>query len=236
MLFSRKNPPTGFYVYLYLREDGTPYYVGKGKNLRAWAKHNVNLPKDEQRIQFVATKLLEHEAFVLEIRLIQTYGRKNNNTGILRNMTDGGEGISGFTHSEESKEKNRISNSGSNHPHYGIRGENHFNHGRKNPEHSERMKGSGNSIHKPGAKENQKKNTPRGDRHYTKTDEGRKMVSGENNPRYDSSIFNFTHSSGINEICTKYHLRQKYNLPSTGKVAAITNGKCKSYYGWMLVQ
>jgi hypothetical protein len=236
MLFSRKNPPTGFYVYLYLREDGTPYYVGKGKNLRAWAKHNVNLPKDEQRIQFVATKLLEHEACVLEIRLIQTYGRKNNNTGILRNMTDGGEGISGFTHSEESKEKNRISNSGSNHPHYGIRGENHFNHGRKNPEHSERMKGSGNSIHKPGAKENQKKNTPRGDRHYTKTDEGRKKVSGENNPRYDSTIHTFKHSDGTVEVCSRYQLNLKYPHLHRGGIRMIVSGERKTHQGWMLVK
>ncbi len=131
MVFSRNNPPTGFYVYLYLREDGTPYYVGKGKEQRAWAKHNVNPPLDESRIVFVAWDLLELWAFGLERRFIRWYGRKNNNTGILRNMTDGGEGISGFTHSDESKQKNRESNSGSNHWSYGIRGEEHHNYGKK---------------------------------------------------------------------------------------------------------
>lgn len=92
-----------YYVYSYLRTDGTPYYIGKGVGRRTSAKHNVSIPKDKSRIQIIAHKLSESEAFLLEKKLISIYGRKDNNTGILRNLTDGGEGASGATRSEEHK-------------------------------------------------------------------------------------------------------------------------------------
>ena len=96
-----------YYVYQYLREDMTPYYVGKGCKNRAYSKaHNVNLPPKD-RIKFVKKNLTEQEAFDLETELIAKYGRKNNGTGILRNLTDGGEGRSGFAHYESTKQKIR---------------------------------------------------------------------------------------------------------------------------------
>jgi len=80
-----------YYVYQYLREDSTPYYIGKGKNRRAWSKqHSVGVP-DSSRIQIIKNELKEDEAFQLEIDLIAHYGRIDLGTGILRNTTDGGD-------------------------------------------------------------------------------------------------------------------------------------------------
>lgn len=96
-----------FYVYLYLREDATPYYVGKGRNNRAFSKtgRSIHIPSDKSRIVFYAENLTEDEAFALEKELIAKYGRKDNGTGILRNLTDGGDGVSGWIVKDEIKIK-----------------------------------------------------------------------------------------------------------------------------------
>lgn len=102
-----------FYVYAYLREDGTPYYIGKGRDYRAWSKrHRINLPVDEKRIVLLETNLTEVGALALERFYIRWHGRKDCNTGILHNRTDGGEGFSGMIISEETKKKMSNSQTG----------------------------------------------------------------------------------------------------------------------------
>ena len=100
-----------YYTYAYLREDKTPYYIGKGKGDRAYkkSKNDIKPPKDKSRVILLKQNLSENEAFRHEIYMIDVFGRKDLGTGILHNRTDGGEGASGCIPSEETKRK--ISNS-----------------------------------------------------------------------------------------------------------------------------
>lgn len=81
-----------YYVYAYLREDGTPYYIGKGCANRIDSKYHpgISLPKPERRTK-LHTNLTNEEACDKEKELIAHYGRKDLGTGILYNRTDGGD-------------------------------------------------------------------------------------------------------------------------------------------------
>jgi hypothetical protein len=99
--------PNRFYTYAYLREDRTPYYIGKGWGNRAYkkSKNEIKLPKDRSRIILLKQNLSEEEAFKHEIYMIAVFGRKDLGTGILRNKTNGGEGSIGLRMGDEAKQK-----------------------------------------------------------------------------------------------------------------------------------
>lgn len=97
-----------FYVYAYLRHDETPYYIGKGKNTRAFdTDHCIYVPKSD-KIKFIYSNLTENTAFALEIFWIKVFGRKDLGTGILRNQTDGGDGASNPSLSTREKLSNAL--------------------------------------------------------------------------------------------------------------------------------
>ena len=102
-----KTRMNNYYTYAYLREDRTPYYIGKGsrKRYQYRSKKDIQPPKDKSKIIFLKQNLTEEEAFKHEIYMIFVFGRKDLGTGILRNLTFGGDGISGYVHSEETRKK-----------------------------------------------------------------------------------------------------------------------------------
>lgn len=122
-----------YYTYAYLREDGTPYYIGKGKNNRVYVKIGkpCAIPKNKSRIIFLKQNLMEEEAFKHEKYMIAVFGRKDLGTGILLNKSDGGEGASGCIQSEETRKKKSEKMKGENNPLYGKRGKDSPLYGKK---------------------------------------------------------------------------------------------------------
>lgn len=102
-----------YYVYAHHLPDGTIFYIGKGKNKRIFSKSGRSewwhrITKKYYGKGFpVYSKLIENvsenEAFSKEKELIQLYGRKDVNGGMLINMTDGGDGPSGHKHTIKSR-------------------------------------------------------------------------------------------------------------------------------------
>ena len=110
-----------YYTYAYLREDKTPYYIGKGKGNRLYKRGSRVFapPKDKSKIIYLKKNLTEEEAFKHEIYMIDVFGRIDLGTGILHNRTDGGDGVSGYIPSEETRKKISVATKGKNHPMYG---------------------------------------------------------------------------------------------------------------------
>jgi hypothetical protein len=110
-----------FYTYMWLREDGTPYYIGKGTGRRAYRKGS---PPTERII--LQEWSCEEEALEVEKFLIAFYGRRDLGTGCLYNGNDGGFGGAltgdalrrmgehqlGRKHSEETRRKMRLARAG----------------------------------------------------------------------------------------------------------------------------
>lgn len=102
-----------FYTYIFATPKGVPFYVGKGKGPRwtfggnQWARRKARkISSEGGRVRvliFMASS--EQAAFQREVQLIAAYGRRNNGTGVLCNLTDGGEGSAGMKHAEESRLK-----------------------------------------------------------------------------------------------------------------------------------
>jgi hypothetical protein len=100
-------------LYRHIRLDkNQPFYIGIGKTeKRAYEKIKRNqfwyniVAKTEYEIEILFDNLTWDEAGEKEKEFIKLYGKRDDNTGTLVNITDGGGGILGVRHNEESKRK-----------------------------------------------------------------------------------------------------------------------------------
>jgi len=93
-----------FYTYAYMGDDGIPYYIGKGKNDRAYQDHGLVPVPPPDRILILKRNLEEEDAFRHEIYMIDVFGRLDLGTGSLMNRTFGGEGGSGAIRTPDQRE------------------------------------------------------------------------------------------------------------------------------------
>jgi hypothetical protein len=136
-----------YHVYAYLREDGSPYYIGKGKDRWRWTQNHVAKIPPKERLRIVADYLTNEEACAKEIALIKLLGRKDLGTGILRNLTDGGEGAPGRIYTEEMRIKQRSKMKGRSGPPMSEEGKKRL---------SKSMKGNTRTLGKSWKKQNYK--------------------------------------------------------------------------------
>ena len=127
-------------VYRHIRKDkNEPFYIGISLDkYRPYRKHGRNkiwkdiVSKTPYEVEILFDDISREYACEKEIEFISLYGRINNGTGILSNLTDGGDGtlgyqiteeqrqkmilthkgMSGLKHTEKTKEKIRTSNTG----------------------------------------------------------------------------------------------------------------------------
>lgn len=113
-----------FYTYLLIDPDTLqPFYCGKGVGRRMYEHYRVRsrltnqllknkickLARQGKKIIYekVLVNVSEDLAFAKEIELIKQYGRKVDKTGILCNLTEGGEGNSAYWTTERKEKKSK---------------------------------------------------------------------------------------------------------------------------------
>lgn len=123
-----------FYIYKHTRPDtGTIFYIGKGNTSKNSHEERYKTKAGRNKLwraivaknngifipEIICYCETESEVNERECYYISMYGRIDNKTGILSNLTNGGDGSVGVKVSEETRKKLSIAFSGKKHPNYG---------------------------------------------------------------------------------------------------------------------
>ena len=196
-----------YYVYVHRKDSGEVFYVGKGCKDRAWSRRHRSalwtriVKKHGLRVEIIADKLTEAEALRLEIEAIASFGRRN-----LCNFTDGGDGVSGYRHTDETRKRMADLR----------RGKQHSEETRKKI--SEAHAGRPSQWLGKSLSEDHKKAVGR-------------SIMGKVNGRYNHVRHRFYHpQAGVVEM-TQNELVSAYGLHH-GAVSYLVKGKVRSVKGW----
>ena len=105
-----------FYVYGHFKPDGNIFYIGKGHGRRAWRRsgrsnfwHRTVQKHGGYQVVLLHEHLSEDEAFLTEKEEIEFWGRRSDG-GFLINLTDGGDGTSGYVYTAEQLANSKAAN------------------------------------------------------------------------------------------------------------------------------
>lgn len=249
------NKENIFYVYLHRRAtDNKVFYVGKGKNKRAYDKTNRSsywksvVNKHDYSIEIVFDKLTEDEALQCEIDTIlemKYFGYP------LVNHTNGGEGTSGMKQSAETIAKRVEKNTGKKRTDESKKRISDSLLGRKlSQEHCESIrkcqtgkKKSPEDVAKR-AKSNTGKTRTANQKKYmsdvakitARNHDLSSKMAGSNNPQADHTLHTFVHiESGEKFTGTRIDLCNKFNLNPSSLRNLFCN-KRKIALGWALLK
>lgn len=130
-----------WYVYRHLKPNGEVFYIGignqnkfkraydssKSRRSQYWINKVKKYPNYE--VQILTTKLSKEVASEIETTLILWYGREDLSKGTLVNLTDGGDGMENYKHTDSYKKNLSKRVSGENNPMYGKKKELHHLYG-----------------------------------------------------------------------------------------------------------
>ena len=231
------------YVYLHRRAtDGSIFYVGKGKGRRAWSHQGRNpwwnriVAKHGFYSEIIASSLPEKCALTLERINIRILGRDG-----LANLVDGGGGIPGWHHSDETKARISAFNKGKTPSARALAALRSVDGKKRSTEHRMKLSLAKKGKAKgPLSEETKKKISAAhiGLRHSSDT--LRKMSEskvgkavGRSSPSYDHTVRKFFHGDGSIFQGTRGDFILAFAL-ANGDVSAVIHGRQKSVKGWRL--
>lgn len=231
------------YVYVHKRgSDGRVFYVGKGKQRRAWSASGRNrhwrhiVARHGFEVEIIKADLPEYCALTVEQMTISRFGFGN-----LANATLGGGGIQGWKHSEETKRRIGEASKRREMTAKQRAALDDHRHREFTAEHKLRMSLAAKQRRRGPLSAETRAKISAAHIGIRPTEETRRRLSlahvgkhrGRDNATYDHVVRRFAHAEHGVFVGTRADLIEKFGL-SSSCMSALLKGKQKSVKGWRL--